>query len=79
MNIKKVDGFVTIHKKSGETTTMNPEQILGLILENQSLRKLNQLLSRQLEELTQHIEDNSVEISEVKLQNLLKDLGVVSE
>lgn len=77
MNIKEIKGFVEIHKENGEIINLDHNQIHKLIIENQNLRNVNKILQSQLENLTNHIEDNSIPISELKLQELLgENMGV---
>ena len=73
MNIKKIDGFAKITLANGKEKKLTANQILDLIIENQNLRKGEQLLIKQLTELKQELEESKIKVNEKLLNELLNE------
>ena len=76
MNITTIIGDVQAHLENGEKIIITGNQINDLITENEQLRKLNQTLTEQIKTIRQAIDENSLEVSESKIQELMEELGV---
>ena len=72
--IKK--GAVKLLLENGETIIITPDQVKKLIRENKQLRRTNKFLQNHINNLTEVIGNNAVELSEENLQKLLEELGV---
>lgn len=74
MNIKQVTGEVNLLLENGENIHITADQVHQMILENQQLSQINKLLMEQLKNISKSLEENEIEISEVKLEEILKNI-----
>lgn len=66
------NGEVNLQKENGEIITIQYNQVIDLIEENQKLRKIDNVIKNQLSDLKNSINENQIPVSSEKLENILR-------